>query len=219
MTLSAIWHQRQSNRTAETRPRSERIGDRRRLIAAVHHTVRALVVSTGPVTIPIRRLQQLLKRGDIPFLEKIAGLLPAEDIISRIAPRRTLVLTFAHQKIQEQRGLIKTPARFGIGENARKELLRATPFQEILLVGSLLITVSRRNHHAFDAELHHLIEKRAHASRIGIIEQGRVGRHAEAPLESRLNRFHGYVIDPISADGMIVVFLKTIHVNAERQIF
>src|SRR5687768_7406511 len=161
--LSAIWHQRQLDRATEARPGSKRVRDGRRFVTAMYHAVFTLVVSPSPVAFPIRRLQQFLECCDISFLEQVTRLLPAKYVVGGIAPWRALVFPLAHQEVQEQRRLIETPGPLAIPQNTPKELMRATAFQEILLIRSLLIAVSRRDHHAFDAKLHHLVEKRAHA--------------------------------------------------------
>ena len=85
----------------------------------------------------------------------------------------------------------------------------------MLLVRRLLIAVPRRNHHAFDAELHHRIEKLPHALRIGVIEEGRIGRDPVPPLQRRFDRPHRHLIDTVPADRQIMFVFQSVHVDAE----
>ena len=87
------------------------------------HTIGAFFISTGPVLLPLRQLHQLPEGCRIPFLKQITGLLPSEDVIGGIPPGCTLVLTFAHEEIQKQRGLIELPTSLGIRKNLGKKLL------------------------------------------------------------------------------------------------
>src|SRR5208282_1569957 len=74
-------------------------------------------------------------------------------------------------------------------------------------------------HHAFEAKLHHVIEKGAHGSRVGAVEQSRVGRNPEASAESLLNSIDGDVVPTFAANGQIVLLALPVKVNAEGQIF
>src|SRR4029077_6362198 len=91
----------------------ERMRDRRvgggRLVAAMRHAVRALLVAAGAVQIPVGGLDQLLEGLRVAFAEQITGLLPAEDVARRHAPRRAVVLLVAGQEVEEEAGVHELP--------------------------------------------------------------------------------------------------------------
>ena len=136
----------------------------------MNHAVGALFISTGPILLPLRQLHQLLKGFCIPLLEQIAGLLPSEDVVRWIPPRRTLVLTPPHKKIQKQRGLVELPTWLGASKDLGEKLLSPLPLQEMLLIRSFLIAIPWGDRHPFDAKRHHFIEKRSDPFGIRIIE-------------------------------------------------
>src|SRR3989449_208959 len=103
---SNIW----TKGTAESAPRGERVVHRRRLVPAVHHAVAALLVAAAaPVVLPAGGLQKLLEGRGIAFLQEIAGALPAEHVVGRVAPRSALEVPLAHEELQEQRRLVELP--------------------------------------------------------------------------------------------------------------
>ena len=183
----------------------------------MHHAIGAFLIPPCSVVIPLRTFHQFTERLRVALLEQIAGLLPPEDVIGRIAPGRALVLPPPHQEIQEQRRLIELPALLRAPQNTGKQFPRALSLQKMLLVRRLLIAVPRRNHHAFDAEIRHRIEKLPHALRIGIIEEGRIGRDPVPPLQRRFDRLHRHVIDTVPADRQIMFVFQSVHVDAERE--
>src|SRR5581483_2606868 len=64
------------------------IHDGGRLVAAVHHAVRAFLVVAGTVGVPIRLGHQLMEALGVTLAQEIAGPLPAEIVPGRIAPGR-----------------------------------------------------------------------------------------------------------------------------------
>src|SRR5437879_6069624 len=101
------------DRVAEAPPRAERVIHGGRLVPAVHHAVAALLVAAAaPVVLPAGGLEQLLEGGRVALLEEVAGTLPAEDVVGRIAPRRALEFLLAHEELQEERRLVEPPAAF-----------------------------------------------------------------------------------------------------------
>src|SRR5690349_24516672 len=88
----------------------------------------------------------------------------------------------------------------------------------MLLVGSLVVRVPRRKHHALNAELHHFVEEGAHALGIGAVEERRVGGHAEAALECFLDSIERQIVSAFAADREVVVLFLPIHVNGKRQV-
>src|SRR5256885_4435064 len=70
----------------------------------------------------------------------------------------------------------------------------------MLLVGSLVVRVPRRKHHAFDAQLHHLVKERAYALGIGTVEQSRIRGHAEAAVHRFAHAVESLVVAALQAD-------------------
>ena len=60
-----------------------------------------------------------------------------------------------------------------------------------MLVRRHLVAIAGRQHDAFDTHVHHFVEEPAHAVRIGAVEEGGVGGHAESALLGRLDRSNG----------------------------
>src|SRR5713226_6257627 len=154
---------------------------RRSLVSAVYHAVRALrIAGLRAVILPLSGVEQLLERVHVTVLQQIAGLLPPEDVISWHAPWSASISSLAHQKLEEQLRLVELPTRFAIRQNCPEQAPRASPPEEVFLVGRLVVGIAGGEHHAFDAQLHHFIEKRADALRIGAVEQSCVRCDAEA---------------------------------------
>ena len=89
----------------------------------------------------------------------------------------------------------------------------------MLLVRGFFVAVSGRESHAFDAKRHHFIEESAHALRIGIIEQRRVGRHSKAALYSFFDCVDGDRVYTFAAHRPIVERFLAVEVNIDREKF
>src|SRR5262249_35581308 len=76
---------------------------RRRLVAAVNHTVFAARVLSIAVAVPVRIFQQSPKRRMVLVGDEIARPLPALDVAGRVAPRRARQLALAAQEFQVNR--------------------------------------------------------------------------------------------------------------------
>src|ERR1700733_15586234 len=92
-------------------------------------------------------------------------------------------MALAHEKFHEQRAEVEAPAFAAVAQNLTEKLARFFPAEEMFLVGSFIVGVAGREHHALDAQVHHIVEEVAHTLRIGAIEERRVGSYAEAPLQ------------------------------------
>ena len=91
-----------TNRGHESAERAEHIVDRGRLVPATDHAIGAFwIARLGAVLFPHRGLHQLGEGGGVAVLQQITGLLPAKDVISRVAPGRALVVALAHQELQK----------------------------------------------------------------------------------------------------------------------
>ena len=99
------------------------------------------------------------------------------------------IIALAHQELQEQRRHVEFPFLLAIRQDRAEQPPRARASQEVLLVGSLVVGISRREHHALDAEIHHLVEEGAHALGIGAVEQSGVGGDAETAAQRFFNSF------------------------------
>src|SRR5258708_1868824 len=75
----------------------------------MRHAVGAFFVFAGAVSVPVGGLHQLFEGLGIAFAEQVAGLLPAENVAGRHAPRRAFVVLIAGQEIQEQAGMHEIP--------------------------------------------------------------------------------------------------------------
>src|ERR1700722_17599486 len=90
------------NRREESPPGAKHVVDRRRLITAADHAVSAFwIAGSGTVVFPLRLRDQLLEGRSVAILQQVAGFLPAEDVVSRIAPWRAFVVPLAHQELEE----------------------------------------------------------------------------------------------------------------------
>src|SRR5262245_22747671 len=122
----------------EAAERSERVIHCGGLEPAVHHAVPALLVAAPPpVVLPGRGLHELLEGLRVAVLQEIAGPLPPEHVVGRVAPRRALVVVLAHEEAEEERRLVEAPAALGVRQDRAEELIGAAPAEEVLLVRRL----------------------------------------------------------------------------------
>src|SRR5207245_5215058 len=103
--------------------------------------------------------------------------------VSRHYTRSARISALAQHKLQEQRRQIKPPALFPVRQNRAKHAPGTGASKKVLLIGSLVVRVTRREHHALDAQIHHFIEEGAYRFRIRAVEQSRIGGNAESALE------------------------------------
>src|SRR5271168_5065796 len=97
----------------------------------MRHAVVAARILADAVLFPLGVLDEGLVGGRITFVrQEVARLLPAENVVRWIAPRRALVGLVAGQKIQEQRGMIERP-----GRPSRRPAAPAKNIAEQLLAG------------------------------------------------------------------------------------
>ena len=92
--------------------------------------------------------------------------------------------------------MIEPPLLLPVPQNLRGTAARSSRCQEVLLVGRLVIGVTGREHHAFDAQFHHLVEKLRGRFGIGAVKQRRVRRDAEAALHRFRIAFDRVVVVP-----------------------
>ena len=88
----------------------------------------------------------------------------------------------------------------------------------MLLVGGFVVGVSGRDHHALDADFHHLVEEFADAVRIGSVEERGVGGHAKTGGYGYADAIESQIVSTFAADGKIVVLFFSIDVNGEAQV-
>src|SRR5580698_4886812 len=110
------------------------------------HAVGALLVLAGAVGFPVRGVHQFLEGLGIAFAEQIAGLLPAEDVARRHAPRGAFIVLVAREEIQEQAGMHEIPLlALAEREYVAEQLLGLGAVEEMLLIRGALIGVARRH--------------------------------------------------------------------------
>ena len=107
---------------------------------------------------------------------------------------------------------------FAIGKHGAEQAAGAGASHEMFLVGRFVVGVSGRDHHALDADFHHLVEEVADAVGIGAIEESGVGGHAETGCDGGADSVESDVVSTFAADGKIVVLFLSVHVNGEAQI-
>src|SRR5690606_39336838 len=194
----------------------------RALVAAMRPPVVALRIAARAVLLPVRRLPQLLERRRVPFVdEEIAGLLPAEDVVRGIRPRRALIALIPGEEIEEQARLIEAPlARAGPSalEDLAEELLRLPSPEEHVLARRMIVAVARRDHHAFDAEAHHVVEEIGDVVRILARVQRAVHRHAEAALARELDRADRLVERAFPAHRRVVALAVAVEMDRPGEI-
>src|SRR5215467_15935506 len=104
-----------------------------------HAIATARVAALVAVFFPLGGLDKLLERLRVAVVEKVAGLLPAEDVVIRVAPRRAFVIDLAHQEFQEEDRLVELPPlaarRAQRTENFFEEGLGLIAFEEVVLIG------------------------------------------------------------------------------------
>src|SRR5207244_499044 len=100
--LAGSWHECGHDGPAKSSQRTKRIVHGRCLVAAMDHAVSALLVPSSPVVVPVRVLDELREGRGIAVLKQITGLLPAEDVVGRVAPRRALVVHLAHEEVDRK---------------------------------------------------------------------------------------------------------------------
>ena len=93
------------------------------------------------------------------------------------------------------------------------------PSQKMLLVRRFIVRISRRKHHAFNAQLHHLVKKLAHALRVGAIKKRGVRRHAKPALHRFPYASHRQLVPAFAANRKIVMLFLPVHVHGKRQVF
>src|SRR5271165_1864777 len=164
---------------------AERVVDRRALESTVRHTVVAARILADAVFFPLGVFDQGAVAWRISFIgEQVAGPLPSEYVVCRIAPGRALIGLVAGEKIQEKRRMIERPGDAGgaaaEAENAAEQLLARIARQEHVLLRRMVIAVPGRHRDAFDAEPGRRVEKIGHVRRFLAVEQGAIDGHAKA---------------------------------------
>ena len=95
---------------------------------------------------------------------------------------------------------------------------RAGTPQKVLLIGSFVVRIAGRKHHAFHSERHHLIEEITHALRIRAIEKRCVRGNPETPLNGFTDSLDGQLKAAFLADGEIVMFFISIKMHRKAQV-
>src|SRR5437868_3151516 len=122
--------------------------------------------------------------------------LPAEIVAPRGAPRRAVIGLIAGQEIEKQARLVERPPAAVLPlEDFAEALLRAAAAEEMRLIGSPLIGVTRRDGDAINPHLGHRVEEARDPLRLGGVEQGRVDVDAKPALFGEADRLDRTVVD------------------------
>ena len=125
---------------------------RGRLVAAMRHAVGALLVAAGAVGIPVGGFHQLGEGLGVALAEQIAGLLPAEDVARRHAPRGAVEFLVAGEEVEEHRGVRDVPLlALAERKHLAEQFLGLAAVEEVFLVRRALVGVAGRDRNA-DAE-------------------------------------------------------------------
>src|ERR1700733_1849669 len=130
---------------------TEGIIDCRALEAAMGHAVVALGIIADTVLAPLGVRDEGFVGGCVALIrEQVAGTLPAEYVVGRIAPGRAGIGLVAGQEIQEQRGVIEGPGALAVAlflafEDLAEQALAGAAAQEHILARRMLVTEARRH--------------------------------------------------------------------------
>src|SRR6266849_10255206 len=119
-----------------------------------------------PIVGPLSFANQLVESFGVAILKQVTRLLPAENVVGRHAPGRAGIMPLTHQELEKQRRKIETPIGLAIRKNRAEQPPGASATEKMLLIRRLLVRISGREHHALNAQLHHLVKKSANAFRI-----------------------------------------------------
>ncbi len=165
-------------------------------------------VLAGAVGFPIGGVHQLLEGLGVAFTEQIAGLLPAEDVARRHAPRRALVFLVAGEEVQEEAGMHEVPLlALAERKDVAEQLLGLGAVEEVLLVGRTLIGITGRHRDA-DAELGGEVEELGDLLGRVAVEDGGVDVDGEAAGLGRLDRGDGAIEHALLRNRLVVMVLS-----------
>ena len=168
--------------------------------------------------LPFRVTNQFLECVSVPVLQKVAGLLPAKDVVGWHAPGGAAIFAPAHQELEKQRTHIELPLLIAITENLTEQATCFLSTEEMFLVGGFVVRIAGREHESFDAQVHHLVKEFTHALRVCACEQGGVGGYAEPTFQRFAHGFNRLVVGAFPTDGEIVVLTLPVHVDYKREI-
>lgn len=120
---------------------------------------------------------------------------------------------------EEQGRKVEFPTRIRILHNLFEEIVASLFVEKVVLIGRLFVTVTRRNHHAFDTQVHDRIKKLPNLGGMNPREESRVCGNAKTAADWLPDGGHGDIKRAITADGGIMMFSKSIQVNGKTEIF
>ena len=89
----------------------------------------------------------------------------------------------------------------------------------MFLIRRLAVGVAGREHHALNAQVHHLVEEGANAFGLSAVEQRGVRSHTKPALESFAYSIDCNVVSAFAADSQVVLLALTVQMHAKGQIF
>ena len=114
--------------------------------------------------------------------------------------------------------MVESPTRLAFAEQLLEQLLGIGLGQEMLLVRRFGVAISRRDHHAFDTEVHHFVEELTIRIDVAARKESRICRDAKPASAGSADRADRLVIDTGPADRLIMSLTRTIHVNRKCQV-
>src|SRR5262245_54930926 len=222
--LLSSWFSTQSaNRDDHILYTARRVNHRRGFVAAMNHAIAAArVTALVAVLFPLGRLDQFLKRLRVTVIKQVTRLLPAEEVVIRVAPRRALVIDLAHQEFQEEDRLVELPPlaarRAQRAENLFEKLFGLLAFEKVILIGRPGVAVTGRDCHPVNTEVHHLIEHLMEFPRVFTVEDRRVGVSAESARLGGLDRADRFVESAFSVNALVMGFAQAVEMDIECQV-
>ena len=185
----------------------------------MHHAILALgIAALHAVAFPSGVFHEFLEGVVVPLLQQVARLLPSEDVEGGTAPRSALKVALTHEELKKERAHVELPALLAIGKNHLKELIGLAATKKTILIGGLVVGVSRADHHAFNTKFHHLVKEPAHRSRIGGLKERGVGGDAETHLHCQADSFKRLLECSFATHRKVMVLFLAVHVNTETQV-
>ena len=183
------------------------------------HAIGAFFIIAGTVGVPIGLFHQRLERRRIAFAKEIAGTLPAEHSLGRIAPGRAMEGLVAGQEVEEDGRLTEAPlTTLAQPEDVAEQRLGALAVEEMLLVrGALIGITGRQGHGRAEFVVHHIKEIGDFLGLRAVIKRT-IDIDAEAHVAGLFDRRDGAIIDAVLANRAIMIFAVAVKMDRPVEI-
>src|SRR5947209_10382045 len=88
----------------------------------------------------------------------------------------------------------------------------------MLLIGSLVVGVAGRKHHALNPERHHVVEEITYATRIRAIEQRGIRGNPKAAPQGFFHSLQREIVTTLSAYRQVVLLTLAVHVYRKSEV-